>query len=56
MGAALALAGVLPVLGWVVVGLSATAALFGGLIWGDWPPFMSYIILLVLVVGLMRTG
>jgi hypothetical protein len=56
MGAALALAGVLPVLGWVVVGLSATAVLFGGLVWGDWPPFMSYIILLVLVVGLIRAG
>ncbi|MBK8904757.1 MAG: hypothetical protein IPM53_26495 [Anaerolineaceae bacterium] len=56
MGAALALAGVLPALGWVVAGLSAAAALFGGLVWRDWPPFMSYIILLVLAVGLMRVG
>jgi hypothetical protein len=51
-----ALAGTLPTLGWVVAGLSLAAALVGRLVWGDWPPFMSYIILLVLAVGLMRGG
>lgn len=56
MGAALAVAALLPTLGWVVAGLSLAAALVGGLVWGDWPPFMSYIILLVLAVGLMRGG
>jgi hypothetical protein len=56
MGMALALAGVLSTLGWVVAGLSLAAALVGGLVWGDWPPFMSYIILLILAVGLMRAG
>jgi hypothetical protein len=56
MGVALALAGVLPTLGWVVAGLSLAAVLVGRLVWGDWPPFMSYIILLVMAVGLMRGG
>ena len=56
MGAALAMADVLPTLGWAVAALSLVAALVGGLVWGDWPPFMSYIILLVLAVGLMRGG
>jgi hypothetical protein len=56
MGAALALAGVLPVLGWVVLGTAVAAAIIGALVWGDWPPFMSYIIVLVLAMGLMRTG
>lgn len=56
MGTALALAGVLPTLGWVVAALTAVAALVAGFVWGDWPPFMSYAILLFLAMGLMRKG
>lgn len=56
MGAALALAGVLPTLGWVVAVLTAVSALVAGLVWGDWPPFMSYTILLLLAIGLIRGG
>lgn len=54
IGAALALAGALPTLGWVVTALAAAAALIGALVWHDWPPFMSYLILLVLAIGLIR--
>lgn len=54
MGAALALAGALPTLGWVVTALAVAAALIGALVWHDWPPFMSYILVLVLAIGLMR--
>jgi hypothetical protein len=56
MGTALAVAAVLPTLGWVVAGLALATALVGRLVWGDWPPFMNYIILLVLVIGLLRSG
>lgn len=56
MGAALALAGVLPVLGWVVVGLCVSGALTAAFVLHDWPPFMSYLILLILAVGLTRGG
>ena len=56
LGVALALAGLQPVLGWVVAGLSLAVALIGGLFWGDWPPFMSYLILLLPAVGLIRGG
>ncbi len=56
MGAALALAGVLPTLGWVVMGTAVASALIATLIWRDWPPFMSYVIVLVLAVGLARVG
>lgn len=55
MGTALAVAGVLPTLGWVVMGTAVASAIIGTLIWGDWPPFMSYIIVLILAVGLVRT-
>lgn len=55
IGAALALAGVLPTLGWVVAGLAAAGALAGVFVMHDWPPFMSYIILLVLAIGLLKT-
>lgn len=54
MGTALALAGVLPTLGWVVMGTAVASAVIGAFIWGDWPPFMSYLIVLVLAIGLMR--
>lgn len=55
MGAALAVAGVLPTLGWVVMGTAVASAIIATLIWGDWPPFMSYILVLILAVGLIRT-
>jgi hypothetical protein len=54
MGAALALAGALPTLGWIVAALAIAAAVIGALVWHDWPPFMSYLILLVLAIGLIR--
>lgn len=56
MGAALALAGVLPTLGWIVAALAALGAVVGAFVMHDWPPFMSYVILLVLSIGLIRTG
>jgi hypothetical protein len=56
MGVALALAGALPLLGWIVAGLAVTGALTGLFIMHDWPPFMSYVIALVLAVGLINTG
>lgn len=54
MGAALAMAGVLPSLGRIVTALAIGSVLVGWLIMRDWPPFMSYIIILVLAVGLVR--
>lgn len=54
MGAALALAGALPTLGWVVAGLAAAGALVGVFVMHDWPPFMSYVILLVMAIGLLK--
>lgn len=56
MGAALALAGALPVLGWVAAGLCAAGALAAAFVLHDWPPFMSYLILLILAIGLTRSG
>jgi hypothetical protein len=54
MGAALALAGALPTLGWVVAGLAVASALVSVLFMHDWPPFMSYILVLVMAIGLVR--
>ncbi len=54
MGTALALGGVLPALGWVVAGLSVLGLVGGPLIMRDWPPFFSYVFLLVMAVGLIR--
>lgn len=54
MGAALAVAGVLPTLGWVVMGTAVASASIATLIWGDWPPFMSYILVLILALGLIQ--
>jgi hypothetical protein len=54
MGAALALAGVLPSLGWVVAGLAVLGLVVGPFIMHDWPPFMSYVILLVMAIGLIK--
>lgn len=54
MGAALALGGVLPTLGWVVVGLAIIGGGAGILTIRDWPPFLSYVFLLVLAIGLWR--
>jgi hypothetical protein len=51
--AALALAGVLPKLGWIMAAIAAASILIATLIWHDWPPFMSYIWLLVLAIGLI---
>ncbi|MBX3059436.1 MAG: hypothetical protein KF770_23535 [Anaerolineae bacterium] len=56
MGAALALAGVLPTGGWVVSGLAVVGVLLAAFVLHDWPPFMSYVILLLLAIGLIRTG
>ena len=56
MGTALALAGVLPVLGWIVAALAVLGAVAGAFVMHDWPPFMSYVILLVMAIGLMRHG
>ena len=56
MAAALALAGVPPVLGWIVAGLAVLGTLIGALIWHDWPPFMSYVILLVMAIGVIRSA
>ncbi|GIK72018.1 MAG: hypothetical protein BroJett021_10060 [Chloroflexota bacterium] len=56
MGAALALAGAAPTLGWVVAGLAVAGALLGVLVMHDWPPFMSYVIVLVMAIGLIRSG
>ncbi len=56
MGAAKALAGVLPTLGWIVARLAVAGALVGAFVMHDWPPFMSYVILLVLSIGLIRSG
>ena len=55
MGAALGSAGVLPRLGWIVAGLAAAGIAIGVFVMRDWPPFMSYILLLVLAIGLMRS-
>ncbi|MEZ4767391.1 MAG: hypothetical protein R2844_03085 [Caldilineales bacterium] len=38
MGAALALAGALPLLGWIVAALAVLGALAGALVMHDWPP------------------
>lgn len=56
LGAALALAGVLPVLGWIVAALALVGALTGAFVMHDWPPFLSYVILMVLSIGLIRAG
>ncbi|MBP8293601.1 MAG: hypothetical protein KAX65_12570 [Caldilineaceae bacterium] len=56
LGAALALAGALPMLGWVVAALAAASMVLGPLVLHDWPPFVSYVILLVMALGLMRAG
>ena len=54
MGAALALGGVLPTLGWWVAGLGVLGLVAGPLLLRDWPPFVSYIFLLVMAIGLIR--
>ena len=56
VGAALALAGVLPMLGWIVAALATVSMVLGPLVMHDWPPFMSYVILLVMALGLMRAS
>ena len=56
LGAALALAGVLPVLGWIVAALALVGALTGTFVMHDWPPFLNYVILMVLSIGLIRAG
>ena len=41
---------------WIVTVLAVAAAIIGALVWHDWPPFMSYAILLVMAIGLIPTG
>lgn len=53
MGAALALGGALPVLGWILAAAAAAGLAIGRFVWRDWPPFMSYVLLLVMAVGLL---
>jgi len=40
----------------VVRGLAVAGVVLAAFVMHDWPPFMSYAILLVLAVGLMRSG
>lgn len=54
MGGALGLSGVLPTLGWIVVGLAVVGGGAGILVMRDWPPFFSYVFLLVMTIGLLR--
>jgi hypothetical protein len=54
MGTALALAGTLPLLGFIVTGLAVLGLVAGPFIMHDWPPFLSYVFLLVLAIGLIR--
>jgi hypothetical protein len=54
MGAALALGDVLPILGWWVAGLALIGGGGGILLMRDWPPFFSYVFLLVMAIGLVR--
>lgn len=56
MAAALALAGMLPTLGWIVAALAVLGAAVGAFVMHDWPPFMTYVILLLLAIGLIRSG
>lgn len=56
MAAALALGDVLPILGWVVAGIAVASVLIAAFVWHDWPPFINYVWLLVMAIGLIRTG
>lgn len=56
MGAALALGSVLPTLGWIVAGIAVASALIAAFVWHDWPPFISYVWLLIMAIGLIWTG
>jgi hypothetical protein len=51
--AALALEGVLPKLGWIMAAIAAASILIAVFVWHDWPPFMSYVWLLVIAIGLI---
>jgi hypothetical protein len=53
MSGALALSSILPILGWIVSGLAVVGLLVGTLLWHDWPPFLNYLLLLALAIGLM---
>jgi hypothetical protein len=55
MGVALATGSILPKAGWTVAILTLVGMLVA-VFWEDWPPFMSYIILLVLAIGLIQTS
>lgn len=54
IGAALALGGVLPTPGWVITALAVVSTIVAIFVMKDWPPFFSYIIMLVLAMGLIR--
>ncbi|MCA9875962.1 MAG: hypothetical protein KC441_19955 [Anaerolineales bacterium] len=53
MGSALAVGGTLPILGWIVGILAMGGLLVGTLLWHDWPPFINYLLLLILAIGLI---
>ncbi len=54
IGAALALGGVLPRMGWIVAGLAALSLLIiAPFVMRDWPPFMNYLFTLALAIGLL---
>lgn len=56
IGAALALGGALPRMGWIVAGLAALSlVVIAPFVMRDWPPFMSYLFTLVLAIGLLRS-
>ncbi len=56
IGAALALGGALPRLGWIVAGLAALSLLVvAPFVMRDWPPFMSYLFTLAMAIGLLRS-
>ncbi|MCB8960184.1 MAG: hypothetical protein H6651_07705 [Ardenticatenales bacterium] len=53
MSTALAWAGVLPWLGWLVALMTLAGLVADRWIWRDWPPFLNYLLLLILAIGLI---
>ncbi len=53
MGAALAWSQFLPITGWLLAGLALASLFTAHLVWHDWPPFLNYLLLLLLAIALM---